>query len=128
MSDPAEMLALLLDSRPVAPSPLERVGLTRDEVHPLVGRSKPGAAAAPVPMLVTPFTSRPAMLRLVRLAMLLRSGEAFNASTLAKECGTCRKTIARDLAFLRKQLGWSINFDPVSNRYDLGAKPPEPVL
>lgn len=80
----------------------------------------------------TPRTERristfPPIERLHYIAKLLRTGERFNAASIAQHFETSAKTAGRDLAFLRDRLGYDFFYDPPRWRYVLRSAP-EPVL
>ena len=68
---------------------------------------------------------RNCFLRLAVVVARLRSGAAVNATTLAVECGVCRKTIHRDLEFLR-DAGFRLEFDPAQHRWRWDEAGPKP--
>jgi hypothetical protein len=71
--------------------------------------------------------SRPAIERLIRLARLVRHSLPFTCGEMAAELEVSRKTIVRDLAFLRDRLGWDFYYDPSLGKYRC-IKAPEPQL
>jgi predicted DNA-binding transcriptional regulator YafY len=70
---------------------------------------------------------RPLFERLRREATLLRHGLPFTAGELATEFECSRKTVVRDLEFLRDRMGWDFYWDPVEQRYVVYSAP-TPVL
>lgn len=66
---------------------------------------------------------RPCIIRLHRIATLLRAGGQFTAAALAREWEVSRKTIVRDLDYLRQQLGYEADWDPRLSRYILRRAP-----
>lgn len=71
--------------------------------------------------------ARPHVERLRWIAGMLRFGEAFNASHVAKKFEIHPKTAHRDLEFLRDRLGYEFEFDAYKNGYVL-IHAPEPEL
>lgn len=71
--------------------------------------------------------SRAPIERLQRLANLIRHDLPFSAGEVAKQLEVCRKTIVRDLAFMRERLGWEFQWDASAQRY-LCTKKPSPQL
>jgi hypothetical protein len=63
--------------------------------------------------------------RMQNLLAVLRSGDRFNAVTLARATGMCTKTIHRDLGYLKRH-GVRIAYDCASNKYSV--EPPIPPL
>lgn len=61
--------------------------------------------------------ARPPLVRILAIDRAVRAGAWPNARTLAQEFEVHARTIARDIAFLRDQLGAPIEFDPVRNGY-----------
>jgi predicted DNA-binding transcriptional regulator YafY len=61
--------------------------------------------------------SRPPLERMVRIHQRLSSGTFPNASTLAREIEVARKTIHRDIEFMRDRLNLPIQFDSGRNGY-----------
>lgn len=72
-------------------------------------------------------TSRPAIERMQRLANLLRHNLQFTAGEMARELETSRKTIVRDLDFMRDRLGWEFAYDHKAGKYRC-TKAPTPTL
>ncbi len=89
----------------------------------------PGAASVRTPTggLQEWGHSRIAIERMKRLAALLRHELPFTCSEIAGELETCRKTIVRDIAFMRDRLGWDIEYDSSARKYRL-LKAPAPQL
>jgi hypothetical protein len=73
------------------------------------------------------YNYRPAIERLKYVATLLRTGKPFTARTVAERFEMERRTVVRDLEFLRDRLGWDFDFDWAANTYKLRAAP-EPML
>ncbi len=71
--------------------------------------------------------TRIAFERMQYCARLLRAGRKVNCCLIAKHFETSRKTILRDMTFLRDRLRYDFEFDPRANSYVLRAAP-EPVL
>ncbi len=67
--------------------------------------------------------TRPAWSRLQNLLAILNTRETFNAAAIAKILKLNKKTINRDIGFLRKQ-GLKIDFDFHKNTYRLAGKIP----
>lgn len=65
--------------------------------------------------------------RVRTLALLLRQGRAFTAGEVAERFETSRRTIVRDLEFMRDRLGYEYEFDASRNRYFLRHAPP-PII
>lgn len=65
-----------------------------------------------------PGSSRPAWVRLNNILSILKTGEAFNRSSLSKLTRCCTKTIQRDINCLRWQ-GVKIKFDFDAGTYRL---------
>lgn len=61
--------------------------------------------------------SRPPLARLMTIDRTLRAGGYPNARTLADQLEVDPRTIRRDLAYLRDQLGAPLEFDPARNGY-----------
>jgi HTH domain len=89
------------------------------------------ALTTPCRLDLTPFLnagkkfgiSRPAWSRLQNLLAVLKTGENFNSSSLAKILKLNPKTIHRDIVFLRGQ-GLKINFDHLKNSFQLSGEIP----
>jgi hypothetical protein len=89
------------------------------------------ALTAPCRLSLEPFlragehqVRRTAWARLQNILAILKTGEAFNSTKLAKISRVSTKAIKRDVAFLKKQ-GLKINFDFTKNSYRLiGEIPP----
>lgn len=64
--------------------------------------------------------SRPILRRLLTIARLIRSRRAVNATQLATELECSTKTIYRDLATLRDDLGMELEFDHEHNSWHAG--------
>jgi predicted DNA-binding transcriptional regulator YafY len=62
-------------------------------------------------------SSRPSLVRVMRIDLALRAGTWPNASTLARQLEVNRRTISRDITYLRDQLLAPVEFDPVRNGY-----------
>ena len=65
--------------------------------------------------------SRPPLARMLQIHEALRSGRLVNCSKLAGTLEVSRKTIVRDIAFMRDQLDLPIEFDPRINAYQYTA-------
>jgi predicted DNA-binding transcriptional regulator YafY len=61
--------------------------------------------------------TRPVLRRIMFIDQALRAGRSPNAATLSRELGASRRTIARDIEFMRDQLGAPLEFDPVGNGF-----------
>jgi len=68
-------------------------------------------------MPVTSQLSRPPLERMLRIHGELRRGELVNATRLGAELEVSRKTITRDIAFMRDRLDLPIEFDVRANTY-----------
>lgn len=62
--------------------------------------------------------SRPPLDRMLRIDAQIRAGKRPNAFTLARDLEVSRKTIIRDIEFMRHRLDLPIEFDPVKNGYE----------
>ena len=67
--------------------------------------------------------NRPAIERLIVLARLLRLNGRFTTGELAKHFETGRRTITRDLEFLRDRLGYEYEYRPSEKRFVLLSAP-----
>jgi predicted DNA-binding transcriptional regulator YafY len=63
------------------------------------------------------LASRPPLRRLLAIDRLLRSNRYPNARGLAAELEVSRRTVSRDLEFLRDSLGAPLEFSPGHNGY-----------
>lgn len=61
--------------------------------------------------------SRPPLERMLRIHDELRRGTLTNCTKLVRILGVCRKTVLRDLAFMRDRLDLPIEFDPLIQAY-----------
>lgn len=61
--------------------------------------------------------SRPPLERMLRIHDALRRGTRVNCTQLVRELEVARKTIVRDIAFMRDRLDLPIEFDPRLNAY-----------
>lgn len=61
--------------------------------------------------------SRPPLERMLRIHEILRRNTLVNCSRLRKELEVCRKTVLRDIAFMRDRLDLPIEFDPAIQSY-----------
>lgn len=61
--------------------------------------------------------SRPPLERMLRIHDELRRGTLTNCTKLVALLGVCRKTVLRDLAFMRDRLDLPIEFDPLIQAY-----------
>ena len=61
--------------------------------------------------------SRPPLERMLRIHDELRRGALVNCSTLVKSLEVCRKTVVRDIAFMRDRLNLPIEYDPGIQAY-----------
>lgn len=61
--------------------------------------------------------SRPPLERMLRIHDELRRGALTNCTKLVAILGVCRKTVLRDLAFMRDRLDLPIEFDPLIQAY-----------
>ena len=68
-------------------------------------------------MAASPQFSRPPLERMLRIHEDLRRGAFTNCTKLAAELEVSRKTIVRDVAFMRDRLNLPIEFDPQLNAY-----------
>lgn len=66
--------------------------------------------------------TRPAFRRLMTLLDLAQVGLLGNATDLARQFGTCTKTIYRDLEFLRSEFALPITFNGLTNEYEVAQK------
>jgi hypothetical protein len=66
---------------------------------------------------------RPAIARMHTIAARLRRSRPFTVSDVARELECNRKTIARDIAFMRNRLGWEIEWNWAVMSYKLIAAP-----
>lgn len=64
-------------------------------------------------------TSRVAFRRLMHLLSYARAGLLGNANELAREFGTCTKTIYRDVEFLRREFNLPLTFNKLTRSYEL---------
>jgi predicted DNA-binding transcriptional regulator YafY len=55
--------------------------------------------------------------RIAALDQAIRAGQYPNAKTIGKRLDVCRRTVLRDVEFLRDRLGAPIDFDPIRNGY-----------
>lgn len=55
--------------------------------------------------------------RMLHIHSALQRGEAVNCSSLGRELEVARKTLVRDLTYMRDSLGLPLEFDPAANRY-----------
>ncbi|GAB1487950.1 WYL domain-containing protein [Opitutaceae bacterium] len=62
-------------------------------------------------------SSRPPIARMLRIHEELRRGRLVNCTGLARDLEVCRKTVVRDLAFMRDQLDLPVEFDPHLQAY-----------
>jgi predicted DNA-binding transcriptional regulator YafY len=67
--------------------------------------------------MLAPRLSRPPLERMLRIHEQLRSGAMINCTHLAKDFEVSRKTIVRDVTYMREQLDLPIEFDPQINAY-----------
>ena len=68
------------------------------------------------------MTCRPAFERISAIWADLCEGYLCNANTLARKFGTTAKTIHRDINYLRKRLGASIQYDALAYSFVLDKK------
>ena len=61
--------------------------------------------------------SRPPLERMLRIHDELRRGALTNCTKLVELLGVCRKTVLRDIAFMRDRLDLPIEFDPLIQAY-----------
>ena len=61
--------------------------------------------------------SRPAFLRVFEIHRFLQEGNYPNCNSLAKEIEVTPKTIQRDINFMRDQLGFPLEYDPLKRGY-----------
>lgn len=71
--------------------------------------------------------SRPPLDRMRHIARLIMKRRTFTCTTLAIELETCRKTVERDIDFMRDRLGYEIEFCP-SRKTWFGRPPRERIL
>jgi predicted DNA-binding transcriptional regulator YafY len=71
-------------------------------------------------------TSRPPMERMLRIHDELRRGAFTNCTKLAAALEVSRKTIVRDIAFMRDRLDLPVEFDPLINAYRTRSPPSPP--
>jgi predicted DNA-binding transcriptional regulator YafY len=67
--------------------------------------------------------NRPSIERMRTLAVLLRTRTHFTTTEVAQRFETTRKTISRDLAFLRDRLGYDFEYDAQTKRWNLKIAP-----
>lgn len=67
--------------------------------------------------MLTPKLSRPPLERMMRIHEELRRGAMINCTRLMRDMEVSRKTIVRDIAFMRDRLDLPIEFDPQINAY-----------
>lgn len=60
---------------------------------------------------------RTSLARMLHLHQKLQEGRAVNCTSLGRELEVARKTVVRDIAYMRDQLGLPIEFDAVANTY-----------
>ncbi len=61
--------------------------------------------------------NRAALERMHRIHQLLQNGEYPNCTKLAREFAVSKRTMKRDIEFMRERMGLPIRFDPVRNGY-----------
>lgn len=61
--------------------------------------------------------SRPPLERMLRIHEILRRNTLVNCTRLTRELEVCRKTVVRDIAFMRDRLDLPIEFDPGIQSY-----------
>lgn len=84
---------------------------------------------APAKPAASRVWSRPPLSRMLRIDAQIRAGKYPNSFTLAAGLEVSRKTIVRDIAFMRHRLDLPIEFDPVRNGYFYSAAAgPIPLL
>ena len=64
---------------------------------------------------------------MVFIARWLRDGQLFTAETVARKFEVNRKTVIRDVEFMRDRLGYAVEFDHALNSWRL-VEAPVPVL
>lgn len=69
------------------------------------------------------YQHRPTIVRMHTLAGLLRAGGRFSAREVAQRFEVSRRTIVRDLDYLRDQLGYAATWDAHERRYILHRAP-----
>ncbi|QYM80251.1 hypothetical protein K0B96_06455 [Horticoccus luteus] len=67
---------------------------------------------------------RPAIERMMHIADLLRRGVLFNSTRLTQRFEVARKTVVRDMEFMRDRLRYDFEFDRSANTYRLRNAPP----
>ena len=67
--------------------------------------------------MLTPKLSRPPLERMMRIHEELRRGSMINCTRLIRDLEVSRKTIVRDIAFMRDRLDLPIEFDAQINAY-----------
>lgn len=67
--------------------------------------------------MLAPRLSRPPLERMLRIHEQLRSGALINCTRLLQDFEVSRKTIVRDITYMREQLDLPIEFDPQINAY-----------
>lgn len=72
--------------------------------------------------------SRVPIERMAYIGRLLRHRRTFTTAAIADHFETSRKTIYRDLDFMRDRLGYEIAFDYSENSFVRGVAPKERVL
>ena len=68
-------------------------------------------------MTPKPQLSRPPLERMLRIHEELRRGVLVNCTKLVESLEVSRKTVVRDIAFMRDRLDLPIEFDPRLNAY-----------
>lgn len=66
---------------------------------------------------------RPIIERLHLIAGMLRMGQRFTAGEIARHFEVSRKTITRDLSFLRDRMRYDFFWDPSASTYRLTSAP-----
>src|ERR1035437_10170273 len=67
--------------------------------------------------MLAPKLSRPPLERMLRIHEELRRGALINCTRLVRDLEVSRKTIVRDIAFMRDRLDLPIEYDPQINAY-----------
>lgn len=73
-------------------------------------------------------TTRTVIERLWWIGERLRLGEAINARHVIRRFEVSRKTVVRDVEFLRDRLGWPVEFDQSCSTYRLNGPPPAHLI
>ncbi|MCF7669745.1 MAG: WYL domain-containing protein [Verrucomicrobia bacterium] len=78
-----------------------------------MGKYKKSGRTKPVPRQ----TSRPPLERMLKIHQTIKSGGFPNATNISSELEVVRKTVYRDIEFMRDRLGLPLEYDPVKAGY-----------